>query len=153
MSIQARYRCNDPDVIYEIYDDEVVVLNFSNGNYYSLKNSAKSVWILIVRGASLSEIQKHFTDKSNSHKAEIEKSISDFFISLIEEELIVDTGGKSLKNITLGQKTDTVLDVYAKDFPPPILEKFTEMQELLLLDPIHEVSDMGWPLRKKKTPQ
>lgn len=152
MSVQARYSCNDPDVIYEIYDDEVVVLNFSNGNYYSLKNSAKSVWILIVRGVSFSEIQKHFTDNSNSHKAEIEKSISDFFGSLIEEELIVNAGSKTLKNVAPGQKTDAVLDVYAKDFTPPVLEKYTEMQELLLLDPIHEVSDTGWPVRKKKTP-
>jgi hypothetical protein len=152
MSAQAQYRCNDPDVIYEIYDDEVVVLNFSNGNYYSLKNSAKSVWILIVRGVSLSEIQKHFTGNSNSHKAEIEKNISDFFVSLIEEELIVESDSKTLKKFDTGQKTDVMLDVNAKDFPHPILEKFNEMQELLLLDPIHEVSNMGWPLRKKKTP-
>jgi hypothetical protein len=28
---------------------------------------------------------------------------------------------------------------------PPALEKFTNMQDILLLDPIHDVSDMGWP--------
>jgi hypothetical protein len=28
------------------------------------------------------------------------------------------------------------------------LQKFTDMQELLLLDPIHEVDERGWPHRK-----
>jgi hypothetical protein len=27
----------------------------------------------------------------------------------------------------------------------PVLDKYTDMQELLLLDPIHEVDDAGWP--------
>ena len=30
-------------------------------------------------------------------------------------------------------------------FAPPAFEKFTDMEELLLLDPIHEVGDTGWP--------
>lgn len=31
-------------------------------------------------------------------------------------------------------------------FQPPVLEKFTDMADLLLLDPIHEVDEMGgWP--------
>jgi hypothetical protein len=28
-----------------------------------------------------------------------------------------------------------------------VLEKFTDMHDLLLMDPIHEVSDAGWPHR------
>jgi hypothetical protein len=27
----------------------------------------------------------------------------------------------------------------------PVLEKYTDMQELLLLDPIHDVEEAGWP--------
>ena len=30
-------------------------------------------------------------------------------------------------------------------FVNPTLTKFTDMQDLLLLDPIHEVDEMGWP--------
>jgi hypothetical protein len=28
---------------------------------------------------------------------------------------------------------------------PPALEKFTDMQDLILLDPVHEVDERGWP--------
>jgi hypothetical protein len=27
----------------------------------------------------------------------------------------------------------------------PVLNKYTDMQDLLLLDPIHEVDERGWP--------
>jgi hypothetical protein len=29
-----------------------------------------------------------------------------------------------------------------------VLEKFTDQRELLLLDPIHEVGELGWPEKK-----
>jgi hypothetical protein len=31
---------------------------------------------------------------------------------------------------------------------PPVLERYTDMQELLFLDPIHDVDESGWPHRK-----
>ena len=48
-----------------------------------------------------------------------------------------------------------------RDEPPPIesaagpylepaFEKFSDMQEMLLLDPIHEVSAEGWPHQKQE---
>jgi hypothetical protein len=33
-------------------------------------------------------------------------------------------------------------------FTPPALTKFTDMQDLLLLDPIHDVGSGGWPAKK-----
>jgi hypothetical protein len=33
----------------------------------------------------------------------------------------------------------------ATSFTPPLLESFTDMQHFLMLDPIHEVHDAGWP--------
>ena len=35
-------------------------------------------------------------------------------------------------------------------FEKPVIEKFSDMQEMLLLDPIHEVSEMGWPNEAEK---
>jgi hypothetical protein len=34
-------------------------------------------------------------------------------------------------------------------FVPPSLAKFQDMQDLLLLDPIHETDEPGWPARKQ----
>ena len=35
----------------------------------------------------------------------------------------------------------------ARRYEAPALAKFTDMQELLLLDPVHEVDEAGWPNR------
>ncbi len=31
-------------------------------------------------------------------------------------------------------------------FAPPRLQRYTDMQDLLLLDPIHDVDEVGWPV-------
>jgi hypothetical protein len=36
-------------------------------------------------------------------------------------------------------------------FKPPRLEKHTDMQDLILIDPVHEVSAAGWPHRAEPT--
>ena len=33
-------------------------------------------------------------------------------------------------------------------FSPPVVEKYTDMQDLVLLDPVHEVDERGWPHAK-----
>jgi hypothetical protein len=30
-------------------------------------------------------------------------------------------------------------------FEAPVLQKYTDMQDLLLLDPIHDTDETGWP--------
>lgn len=151
MRTQCCYRCNEPEVIYEIYEDEVVILNFNNGNYYSLKNTAKSVWIMLIRGFCPAEIQRQFTKESNSHNADIENNIAEFIGKLIEDELIVVFEDNGVENNSPDHHLDGTLNAGNTHFTPPVLEKYTEMQELLLLDPIHEVSDTGWPERKKQS--
>ncbi len=33
-------------------------------------------------------------------------------------------------------------------FEPPKLAKYTNMSDLLMLDPVHDVDEQGWPNRK-----
>jgi len=35
-------------------------------------------------------------------------------------------------------------------FERPVLEKFTDVQELLALDPVHDVDGSGWPRPKDR---
>jgi hypothetical protein len=37
-------------------------------------------------------------------------------------------------------------------FSAPVLQKYDDMQDLIMLDPIHEVDDSGWPARKPDAP-
>jgi len=41
-----------------------------------------------------------------------------------------------------------IIDFESGVFNAPVLEAFKDMQEILLLDPIHDTSQKGWPLKK-----
>jgi hypothetical protein len=43
---------------------------------------------------------------------------------------------------------DLPADYIRTPFMPPELEVFTDMKDLLLLDPIHAIGEAGWPNKK-----
>jgi hypothetical protein len=46
---------------------------------------------------------------------------------------------------------DSLVDIEKADFSE-VAQKFTDMEEMLMGDPIHEVDSQGWPALKKETP-
>jgi hypothetical protein len=38
-----------------------------------------------------------------------------------------------------------------RPFDEPVLEKFEDMQDLILLDPVFEVDEAGWPSARQQT--
>jgi hypothetical protein len=61
----------------------------------------------------------------------------------MEENLVVPTKVKGQTEINNELKNKLILA--ARDYKIPVLNKYTDMQELLLLDPIHDVNAQGWP--------
>ena len=66
-------------------------------------------------------------------------SVGKFVDRLEDEKLIVP----SESNCDNTAKAD--MPVVNMKFDIPAYQKFDDMQEMLLLDPIHEVSEAGWP--------
>ena|SRR6476660_8869681 len=60
-----------------------------------------------------------------------------------------ETGNPNLNLHATGPKSSSRPDDLgtAAAFVTPELHKYTDMQELLLVDPIHEVAEEGWPFR------
>jgi hypothetical protein len=67
--------------------------------------------------------------------------VQELLSQLQEENLIVpvDAAGEAVDVASSDTNPDKPL------FNPPSLNKYSDMQELLLLDPIHDVDDAGWP--------
>jgi len=70
-----------------------------------------------------------------------EQAVIKFIQEILAEDLIVPDAGAS----TQPPKPDAALSPVRKPFALPVLHKYTDMQELLLIDPIHEVDETGWP--------
>lgn len=136
------FRINRPNVVSESFEGEVVIVNLDSGCYFSLLGSATTLWLqferstMTIKGAEVILRQAYDCDGMD-----IAGEISTFLNKLINEDLIVaenlesDLGPPSLEQIP-----------HKRPFEPPILEVFTDLQDILLLDPIHDVDDAGWPV-------
>ena len=126
MTSTARYEVNKPDVVDESVDGEVLIVHLGTGAYYSSRGAGDVAWRLLAAGRSAAEV-------SASHGFESD-ALAKFVEQLVAEDLV-------------RARTSPPADV--PDLAPvagePTLEKYTDMQELLLLDPIHDVEEAGWP--------
>jgi hypothetical protein len=133
------YRVNRPKVIFEAFEDETVLINLDSGNYYSFSGSGALIWDRIDSGESIGSVieylQERFADGG------IALSVEDFVRELVEENLIVKSSNRAAKNVMQGRAEIPML----VGFERPVLRKYSDMQDLLLLDPIHEVDETGWP--------
>lgn len=146
MDSLPRFRVNRPAVVYEIIDDEVIIIEFDSGNYYSLDKTGTHMWRLIERGATQAEIAGGITRLYGGPPEVIEEAVERLLAELRRESLIVlDESGGSADGQGPDAPSEPDLSAERPVFEPPVLQKYTDMQELLMLDPIHEVDETGWP--------
>ncbi len=142
-----RYRIRSPQIVYQTIDEEAVVLNLERGHYYSLRSTAEAIWSGIGKGLSASDIVSELKRRYNAGSGEIESAAANFIQKLKEEELVVSVEGSGHEK--QAEPSLATEAVQKTAFETPVLEKFTDMEELLLLDPIHEVDEAGWPNAKQ----
>jgi len=143
---RLRYAINSPPVVHESFGDEAVIVNLNPGAYYSLDKSGLAIWNLILVGASLGEIVDRMTVRYTAAREEILASAAELISSLLHEELVqLTTDAARSGNIA----TDATSNGGEKiAFEPPLLNKFTDVEDLLILDPIHDVDAAGWPQKR-----
>lgn len=135
------YRINLPRVAHETLDNETIIIDFDKGTYYSLSGTAYRIWSLIEQGSSVEAIIDQITACYSGEEEKIEAAVRQFLGKLVQAEMIVETNG-ALSVVPFPAV------VHKEPFTPPLLEEYTDIQDLLLLDPIHEVGKHGWPMRK-----
>lgn len=138
------YRINAPRIAHETIDDETIIIDFDSGTYYSVRATANTMWQLLSQGKSVEEVIRRVQAEYQGNAEQMAAAVHDFVTLLVREKgLLVAapaTGNGAVQPLsTPAAKTP---------FTQPVLEQYTDMQDLLLLDPIHEVDDQGWPQRK-----
>ena len=134
------YRINSPKIVDEIFEDEIIIINFDNGNYFSLRQSATNIWKGIKNGQSIEMILENLQAKYEVNEQEVRNSVLKMLDVFLKENLISSSNDIAKKNDIVIEKITT-----KTPFEPPVFEKFTDMNDLLLLDPVHDVDESGWP--------
>lgn len=135
------YRQNLPGVTCDFADGEVVVLNLESGAYYGIDGVGAGLWMWAIAGNSVGAIVAKAAEACDGDATVIRSAIETFFTELSEEQLLVPSEEPSVST-DIG---DTPLPSMAAAWAAPALNKYTDMNELLLIDPVHEVDDRGWP--------
>lgn len=130
------FRINVPSVIWEKIEEEIIAINLENGFYYDISGLSASIWqMLNVYSYQdiLFQLEKYYNLSYQELKADV-----NFFLKTLEEEKLI-TFSNTLEDFP----TETI--TYPKVYTKPVLNKYTDMENLLLIDPIHEVDEHGWP--------
>ena len=138
------YEINEPSIVSETIDGEVVIINLDQGSYYSLRGSAAEIWEGLQDGHGAGALRRRLEARFQGDTAEMEHAVSDFLSQLLKEE-ILRPGSNDAAASDAPISAAAVAQEEKSPFQMPLLEKFTDMEHLLLLDPIHEVDDVGWP--------
>jgi hypothetical protein len=142
MEFNQRFALNEPTVIQEIIDGEAIIADLSRGFYYSLDSVGSQVWDALVSGCSQSEIVDVLAAQFSADRGSIAQGIAGLLERLMQEELLVplDTAGA-----LVNRAPEILAGISVNTFTAPVLSKYTDMEQLMLLDPIHDVDETGWP--------
>ena len=137
MSLTQRYELNNPPMIAELVEGEVIAIDLERGSYYSLLGAAAQVWGSVVAGRNAQEILAAVAPVPAP--GSLDASLLGFLDALLAEQLIRPAPEK-------GPATAPIAPLAPWPAASLRFERFTDMQDLLILDPIHEVDDeAGWP--------
>lgn len=136
------YIAFDENVVSDVFGDEVVIVNLQTGVYFSLQSTAASIWKLLMDAYSVKTIIDTYSVKFIEDQVVISETILSFVSDLETNQLIKVTAD-------LQENTQTIDLGNIASFIAPKIEQFNDMQDILLLDPVHDVDAQGWPLTKE----
>lgn len=135
--MELKYELNTPNTAAELLEGEVMAIDFEAGLYYSLRNSAATIWELLVNHYNIWEIVQELEPH-----LEQAATLVPAFVQDLKQHKLIRPSTEPAKRISFEHSSVALT--------PPELEKFDDMQALLLLDPIHEVEpSVGWPFKVK----
>lgn len=138
------FQVNQDGIAKEIFDNEAVIINIPLGKYYSVRGgTGVRILELLEDAVSIEYIVSIIVNEFNIDEVEARESIATFLSQLESEQIIQQTQERGKSSVSEG-------DLHNKlPFEKLELEVFDDMQELILLDPVHDVESFkGWPQKK-----
>ena len=104
--MSGNFSYDNEKIVFEVLDNELVLVNLENGYYYVMQGAAVDIWQQLTNGKTLEETLETFIGRYPSERDRIEKTIPAFVEQLREEGLIVEepdgftnSGGESALQI------------------------------------------------------
>jgi hypothetical protein len=135
------FQIKSPPVVLETVDEETIIVNLDTGSYYDLNHTGGWALQAIDAGGGVDAAIDAVAQRYDVERETVAEPVRRIVVELVAEGILVpadETGAPVLPPPTANGSG-------SRPYQEPQLGKYTDMQELLLLDPVHEVDEAGWP--------
>jgi hypothetical protein len=126
-----------PEIMSEVLDGEAVIIDLASGRYHGAPGVGATVWQAISAGSSLDGIVGEVARLHGPVPPDAVEQVTHFIDLLVASGLIVEGDGAA--------STPQFAGTSGSPWSTPVLESHDDLQDLLLLDPVHDVTEDGWP--------
>ncbi|MEQ1737741.1 MAG: PqqD family protein [Rhodoglobus sp.] len=131
MNRATRLAVNRPTVIYDVQGDETVIIDLATGHYFRLDAASTRLWERFDVATSPDELLAQC-----GNPGDLDAALDTVLTDLLDRNL--------LRVATEAEAAGLAGAAWA--FEGFLLEEFTDLEDILGLDPIHEVDqERGWP--------
>lgn len=144
LSDDSRITARGNPIVHETLDGEAVIINLVSGTYYSLQGIGAILWQDVVASTTAGDLGRRLVAEADLAPDAARAAVDQFVAGLYGEALIaVDPAPANA--------TPAVADLPGDLGQALTLQRFTDVQELLALDPVHDVDEVGWPVKAPAT--
>jgi hypothetical protein len=128
MSTNVRLRANEPEIAAKVVDGEAIIINVLTGAYYSMDGVGAVIWSLIESGCSNQQITESIAASYGVSQEHVRADLERLSSRLLEERIVLIVGGSPAPAVPS-------LPPPAHAYEPPRLNLYTDMEDLLAIDP------------------
>jgi hypothetical protein len=133
---------NISQISAETFDSEIVVIHFLQGTYFSVRGAGMALWNWLEQGADEATLGELLTERYGLGPDQSRTEVERFLARLKQHDLIVESPSSP------AARGRYRMDVGPAGYEESVVEVFDDLQELIAIDPVHEVDPMqGWPHR------
>ena len=159
--MSERLTVNGGSVVHETIDGETIVIDLATGAYYSFDGVGADVWQLLVECTGTDELARILAGRYEAEAEVLDEAVRSFVAELLHERLLTaaPNGSDGVEQASNGREPRAsngpeshpangvaAEGITKAEFAAPVLHKYTDMQEFMLVDPLHDVEvDAGWP--------
>lgn len=133
------YQIRSSQITHERIEGELILISMDSGKYYSATGSAADIFFLIEHKVPTSKFEQ-ILDKGIT--GFIKEDVEAFVSYILSENLIEDCSQPNLNEVKLPS------DYLRNKWVSPNLIEFSDLQDLILVDPVHDASLQGWPVER-----
>jgi hypothetical protein len=144
--MQTKFRINTPHIVHDTLEGETILINLKNGNYYSFDKTGAVIWEIIDKKGDLNKFVEIITGVFKETKDKTESCVDGFISNLLMENLLVqETENINSPSLINSEEMEKLVRERIPGIEVPVVNKYSDMKDILMLDPIHDIDEKGWP--------